>query len=78
MDWQDRVAGCFGNNDVEFAVHPMDQRRAKELIAAAQAAGATRDDFEKEMEWHVYKNRKYEMQAHLEKQVKRLHKMWKV
>jgi hypothetical protein len=40
---------CFGNQDVIFAVHPMDGKRAKEAIKEAKAAGASRDDFEKEI-----------------------------
>ncbi len=80
MTWQERVPACFGNQDVIFAVHPLDSERAKEAIAAAKAAGASRDDFEKEMVWHIYKSVTAEgmLQPHIKEQVGRLHKMWKV
>jgi hypothetical protein len=80
MDWQKRVAACFGNQDVIFAVHPMDEERAKQAIREAKAAGASRDDFEKEMVWHMYKNFTAEglQQQHMKDQVRRLHKMWPI
>jgi hypothetical protein len=52
--WQDMITGCFGENDRIFANHPSDEKRAKEAIAAAKAAGATMTDFEKELLWDVY------------------------
>jgi hypothetical protein len=78
MAWQDRVPACFGDQDLIFAVHPMDEQRAKDAIKEAKAAGAARDDFEKEMVWHIYKNVTAEgyLQTHIKEQVGRLHKMW--
>jgi hypothetical protein len=72
MAWQDKIGGCFGNADVEFATHPSDEKRAKELIAEAKAAGATREDFEKEMVWHIYKKVTAEglLQPHIANQMK--------
>jgi hypothetical protein len=77
--WQKRVPGCFGRQDAIFAVHPMDSKRAEEAIQAARAAGASPDDFEKEMVWYIYKNVTAEgmLQSHIKDQVTRLHKMWK-
>jgi hypothetical protein len=51
--WQDRISGCFGHQDGRFAVHPLDEKRAKELIKEAKASGASRDDFEKEIERYL-------------------------
>jgi hypothetical protein len=53
--WQDLVPGCFGVEDHIFALHRADEDRAKEAIEKAKAAGAKKDDFEKELVWHVYK-----------------------
>jgi hypothetical protein len=80
VDWKDRVPGCFGSADVLFAVHPLDKERAKEAIKEAKQAGATRDDFEKEMVWHIYKQVTAEgmLQSHIKNEVKKLHKMWKI
>jgi hypothetical protein len=79
MEWQKLVSACFGNQDCIFAVHPMDEQRAKEAIKAAKAAGASRDDFEKEMVWHMYKKVTAEglLQSHIKEQVARLHRMWR-
>jgi hypothetical protein len=78
--WQDRVPACFGDQDVIFAVHPSDHGQAKDAIKAARESGASRDDFEKEMVWHIYKRVTAEgmLQPHIKEQVKQLYKMWKV
>jgi len=44
MDWRQRISWCFGDADVEFGVHPLDEKRARELIKEAKAEGATRSD----------------------------------
>jgi hypothetical protein len=54
--WQDLITRCFGENDRIFANHPLDEKRAKEAIAAAKEAGATMTDFEKELLWDVYRH----------------------
>lgn len=56
MSWQVKVPGCFGSVDIVFAGHPADEERAREAIMAAKASGASRDDFEKEIVWHVHRN----------------------
>jgi hypothetical protein len=78
MDWRGRVPACFGNQDLIFASDPTDEERAKKAIMEAKAAGASRDDFEKEIVWHIYKNVTADgsARAHQE-QVRRLHKMWR-
>ena len=78
MGWRDRVPACFGDEDLIFASHPMDEERAKQAIREAKAAGAS-DDFEKEMVWHIYKTVTADgfLQEHIKEQVRRLHKMWR-
>ena len=56
MDWKQKVPGCFGLADVEFALHPSDRVRAELAIKAAQASGANFDEFEKEVVWHCYRH----------------------
>jgi hypothetical protein len=78
MSWQNQVPGCFGAQDMIFAGHPLDADRAKQAIKDAKAAGASKDDFEKEMVWHVYKNVK-DPGARIElfaDQAEKLGKMW--
>lgn len=50
------IPGCFGSADMIFAGHPSDESRAKAAIKAAKNTGATKDDFEKEMLWHLFSN----------------------
>jgi hypothetical protein len=63
---------------VIFAGHPDDEKRAKEAIKDAKAAGATFEDFEKEIVWHCYKKFTAQgmQQAHIEKQVACARKLW--
>jgi hypothetical protein len=77
--WKDKVQACFGNQDMIFAGHPSDEKQAKEAIKEARKSGASRDDFEKEMVWHIYKRVTADgmLQPHIKEQVKRLYKMWK-
>ena len=56
MSWKDNVPNGFGIADVIFAGHPSDEASAKTTIKAAKAAGASFDDFAKEVVWHCYKN----------------------
>jgi hypothetical protein len=56
MDWKQKVPGCFGLVDGEFAQHPSDRSRAELTIKAAQAGGASFDELEKEIVWHCYKH----------------------
>ena len=79
MAWQDDVPGGFGEVDVIFAVHPLAPERAKNAIKAAKIAGASRDDFEKEMVWHIYKKvtASAHLGPHIHEQVRRMHKLWK-
>jgi len=56
----------------------LDADRAKAAIKAAKAAGASRDEFEKELVWHIYKRvtAPGALQNHLAQDVARLHKLW--
>lgn len=78
MPWKQKVAGGFGSQDVIFANHPLDEQRAKEAIKDAKAAGASFDDFEKEVVWHVYRNFTAPgmQQDHITKQVARAKQLW--
>jgi hypothetical protein len=78
MTWEDMIPSCFGATDGIFAGHPSDEAQAKDAIAMAQKAGATRDDFEKEMLWHVYKNAKHRESFWelVDNQAKKLEQMW--
>jgi hypothetical protein len=78
MTWEDMIPSCFGATDGIFAGNQSDEAQVKDAIAMAQKAGATRDDFEKEMLWHVYKNVKHRESFWelVDNQVKQLEKMW--
>lgn len=78
MSWKQMVASGFGDMDCIFAFHPSDKRDAQAAIAAAKFAGASFDDFEKEMVWHIYKHFTAPgmLQEHIAKQVATAKKMW--
>jgi hypothetical protein len=42
--WRDRLPGCFGNADLKFALHPVDERRAKKMIRDARKSGASSEE----------------------------------
>jgi hypothetical protein len=56
VSWQKRFAGTYGIEDLEFAVNPNDEPRAKKLINAAHNQGATFREFwsalERELKSH--------------------------
>ena len=78
MTWQTQVPGGFGIADSIFAGHPLDAQRAKAAIKDAKAAGATFEDFEKEVVWHVYQNvtAPGAQQQHIADQVETARKLW--
>jgi hypothetical protein len=47
-EWKSHVPGCFGDADVHFASHPLDHRRAKEMLKAAIDAEASMDEIVEE------------------------------
>ncbi len=78
MPWKQNVSSGFGVQDCIFAGHPIDVANAQKVIADAKASGASFDDFEKEMVWHIYKNVTAAgmLQGHIAKQVATARKMW--
>lgn len=79
MPWKQKVAGGFGSADVIYAGHAADEQRAKEAIKDAKTAGASFEDFEKEIVWHVYRKLTAPgmQQTHIEEQVAQAKKLWK-
>jgi hypothetical protein len=55
MKWQARIGTCFGGFDI-FAGHYSSETSAIRLVAEAKSAGATSEDFEKELIWYIYKS----------------------
>jgi hypothetical protein len=78
MNWQQKVPGGFGSADAIFAGHPSDEEQAKKAIKDAKDAGATFEDFEKEVVWHCYRKVTAAgmLQDHTKKQVARAKKLW--
>lgn len=54
MKWQARIGDCFGGADV-FAGHYCGETSTMRLVAEAKSEGATREEFQKELVWHIYK-----------------------
>jgi hypothetical protein len=78
MDWKQKVPGCFGLVDVEFARDLSDQSRAEVAVKAAQGAGASFDELEKEVVWHCYKHfhEQGRYAEHTAKQVATARRLW--
>lgn len=79
QDWRQLVPACFGKADKEFAIHPEDEHRARKAVSAAKKAGASRDDFQKEMILFLDNNvsDQFVHSMFATKQTKKLHKLWK-
>ena len=79
QDWRTMLPGCFGNMDRTFAIHPEDERRAKKAIAAAQKAGVSLEEFQREMSSYLDKNvgNQNHRAALMTKQARKLQAMWK-
>lgn len=43
-DWKTKLPGCFGTVDLKFALHPLDEERAKQMMKLAFKSGASIDD----------------------------------
>lgn len=78
MSWQDDLDHAFGIVDREFAVHPSDKAKAKEVIKAAKAQGASFDDFQKEVLWNCYQHvtAPNALQPHVARQLKKARALW--
>ncbi|MBD1548532.1 hypothetical protein [Roseibium aggregatum] len=78
MGWENLVPGCFGAADARFALHATDEKRAKEAIKAAKTAGASFEDFEKEILWYCYQKVSHDgFLGHVEEQVAEAKKLWR-
>ena len=53
MSWKNKIAGSFGNIDQIFAVHPLDERRAIELLLEAKIALASLEEIEEAIRAHL-------------------------
>lgn len=81
MCWQDKIGGCFGSEDKEFAIHPEDLKRAYEMLGKLLAANISMDEVEKSIKKYLneaihkkYKNKKNDANAlnkHINKQLAR-------
>ena len=49
MDWQERIRGCFGLEDRQFAGHPSDEERAFELLTQLRQEHVGWAEFEREL-----------------------------
>jgi len=78
MSWKHKVSLGFGIDDAVFAQHPNDRQRAIDAIKDAKSAGATFEDFEKEIVWHVYKKVTAAeiLKEHVAKQVETARDLW--
>lgn len=58
MRWQNRISGCFGLADREFAGHPSDMERAFELLTQLRQEHVGWEEFEEELRSQLANMRK--------------------
>jgi hypothetical protein len=80
MSWREQIAGAFGFGTAPFATHRSDQDMAKHAIRAAKAAGASRDEFAREIAQYARKYISSEgvLRERLRQDSEMLDKLWKV
>ncbi len=44
MDWKEMIAACFNCDGIGFALHPTEQKAAREMVREAKKAGASEKD----------------------------------
>ncbi|MGK6312348.1 hypothetical protein [Neorhizobium sp. DT-125] len=72
MSWKSRVPGCFGNVDASFRTHH--EEDARDLILEAKVAGASFEELEREMVWHLY--RKGATREQMDEQIDQARALW--
>lgn len=77
MDWKAQIPACLGQVDRKFAVHPLDEQWARQMITDAKAAGASIDDVSKEIAWDCYKSGvRVDLAKNIDEQLQRLNALW--
>ena len=68
MSWTDQIPGCFGDEDLLFAVHPLDSQRAIEVLLAAKKDGVSLADLLNE--FRTYLGGRTSNEEHISEQMK--------
>jgi hypothetical protein len=71
MAWDPEVAGCFGETDKAFAVHPLDEGRPFTWLTILRKQEATLNDAERQVRDYLVSEECAE--KHIQEQLKRLH-----
>lgn len=74
MDWKDKISGCFGLDDREFAKHPSDDIRAFELLSILRNENVGWEEFSGELVKYLNNTPK----PHKSDQVKRVEKFYRI
>lgn len=75
MSWEKRIGGCFGDQDGNFAVHPLDEERAFDLLKILREQGIRWSVAKKE--FRDFMKREKFSQAVRKEQEKRIRKKFK-
>ena len=80
MAWRSDLPGGFDPQQCVFAGNAETEAVARRAIDAAKSAGATREDFVKEMIWHMASDVlcRSDLQAFVAVQIARLHELWPI
>ncbi|MDP3460102.1 MAG: hypothetical protein Q8S09_12590 [Hyphomonas sp.] len=75
MTWTNRIPGCFGTVDQKFAIHPLDEQRAIELLLEAKRASVGYDEVVRQITAHL--TSKGASGDHIGEQIARVRKLFK-
>lgn len=73
--WYELIPQCFGEIDLEFALHPSEEKKAMEMLVAANNEGASPDEICKEIKKFLTK--KKATNKHIASQLKKVRKFIK-
>ena len=78
MPWRSDVPSGVDPQGGLFAHNAETEQAALKAIDAAKRAGATRDEFAKELLWHLHSNpfSRGDVQAFMDAQIERLNALW--
>ena len=70
MDWKDQIAGCFGVEDVKFALHANDAQQAYEMLGRLIMGNVSWGEVHQA--FRAFLNQKVKDQAHIQEQMDRV------
>lgn len=83
--WKDNIGRCFGSQDLNFGIHPVDLERSAELLCEVVKEGVLFDELEAEVRKYLKQKllEKFQiseinnsMQDHIDKEIERVNNLF--